>query len=307
MKAPKTTLRAGLPLHCGSLQCRQSSQEKTQAVAEKMAKLRVLQGLRRCCVQAAPETPVTIGSVATTLENMQSPILRQAAGQTLMIDADDTLWENNVLFEQAIASFIEFLDHKTHTPTEVREHLNRVEAERVKIHGYGLVSFRTALAVCFEELAGVEATRAHHDEIERFTAVIAAEEMQLLDGVHETLHTLHTRHRLLLVTKGDTAEQKKKLHQSGLAEYFHGVEVLREKHEAAYRDLQFCHDCVPSQTWMIGNSPKSDINPALAAGLNAIYVPHWNTWVLEHEDVCTPPPGQTLLQIERFSDLLHHF
>ncbi|MBS1815732.1 MAG: HAD hydrolase-like protein [Acidobacteria bacterium] len=228
-------------------------------------------------------------------------------GQILMIDADDTLWENNILFDRAIASFIEFLDHKTHTPTEVRGHLNRIEHERVKVHGYGLAAFRESLAICFEELAGIKATTEHRSEIDRFTAIIAGEEMLLLDGVRETLHHLHQRHRLLLVTKGADDEQRKKLRNSGLEQYFHDVEVLREKHTDAYCALHCRHACELDRTWMIGNSPKSDINPALAAGFNAIYIPHPNTWVLEEEEVHPPAEGPRLVTLERFSQLAQLF
>lgn len=224
-----------------------------------------------------------------------------------MIDADDTLWENNILFEQAIVSFIEFLDHKTHTPEEVRAHLNHVEHERVKIHGYGLAAFRASLVVCFEQLAGLQATREHHDEIERFTSVIANEEMLLIEGVRDTLEHLHTRHHLLLVTKGNDTEQRTKLINSGLADFFHGVEVLREKHCDAYIELHDRHACELATTWMIGNSPKSDINPALAAGLNAVYVPHPNTWVLEEEPVGEPLGSAKLLTIQRFGQLAEIF
>ena len=74
-------------------------------------------------------------------------------GQTLLVDADDTLWENNIYFEQAIASFISYLDHKEYTREQVRERLNEVERENVREHGYGLVSFRRALVTCFERLS----------------------------------------------------------------------------------------------------------------------------------------------------------
>ena len=52
--------------------------------------------------------------------------------QTLLIDADDTLWENNIYFERAIADFISFLNHRERTPAEVREILN--EAFRAEGH-----------------------------------------------------------------------------------------------------------------------------------------------------------------------------
>jgi putative hydrolase of the HAD superfamily len=58
---------------------------------------------------------------------------------------------------------------------------------------------------------------------------------------------------------------------------------------------------------MIGNSPRSDINPALSAGLHAVFIPHNFTWILEHEAVKQPPIGQHLLELAAFSDLLDHF
>ena len=231
----------------------------------------------------------------------------QLLGQTLMIDADDTLWENNHLFDQAIASFIQFLDHKTHTPDEVRDHLNRIEHERVRVHGYGLESFRKSLVVCFEELSGETVTKSHRTEIDRFTALIAESPIELLPAVDTTLAYLAGRHRLLLVTKGAEEEQVRKLERSGVADYFDGVEVLSEKHVQAYLELRERHSCEAATTWMIGNSPKSDVNPALAAGLNAVLVPHTNTWVLEHEKLSDAPEGQRILTVDRFADLRLHF
>ena len=71
------------------------------------------------------------------------------AGQTLLIDADDTLWENNVYFERAIAAFISYLNHHTYTPAEVRHALNAVERETILAHGYGLTSFTRSLVNAF--------------------------------------------------------------------------------------------------------------------------------------------------------------
>ena len=63
-------------------------------------------------------------------------------GQTLLIDADDTLWENNIYFERAIAAFISYLDHHEYSPAEVRQALNAVERETILAHGYGLPASR---------------------------------------------------------------------------------------------------------------------------------------------------------------------
>ena len=72
--------------------------------------------------------------------------------QTLLIDADDTLWENNIYFERAIARFISFLNHHEFSPEQVREVLNDVERECIVKHGYGLHSFRRSLVL--EEVYG---------------------------------------------------------------------------------------------------------------------------------------------------------
>jgi putative hydrolase of the HAD superfamily len=235
------------------------------------------------------------------------PTVRRSTRQTLLIDADDTLWENNIYFERAITSFISYLDHRIHTTEEVRGHLNRVEHATVLSHGYGLHSFRRSLVTCFEQLTDEPLTDEKHRRIESFAQSIADQEIELLPNVDTTLADLATRHRLILVTKGDQNEQTDKLHRSGLALHFTAVEVLPEKHHEAYVSLAAHHGCEGCNTWMIGNSPRSDVNPALSAGLNAIFIPHDFTWVLEHEVVNLPPVGQQLIELATFADLTRHF
>jgi len=233
--------------------------------------------------------------------------IRRPANQTLLIDADDTLWENNIYFERAISSFISYLDHRIHTPEEIRDHLNLVEHTTVLTHGYGLTSFRRSLVACFEQLSDTPMTPEKHRRIESFAQSIADKEIELLPNVESTLADLASRHRLILVTKGDPVEQNDKLQRSGLAPSFTAVEVLSEKHSAAYTALSASYSCECSNTWMIGNSPRSDVNPALSAGLNAVFIPHDFTWVLEHEIVSQPPPGRQLLELASFADLTLHF
>ena len=229
------------------------------------------------------------------------------SSQNLLFDADDTLWENNIYFERAIAAFISYLDHRVHTNEEVREHLNLCERATIAAHGYGLKSFHRSLVNCFEQLSDDPVTPEKHDRIVSFANSIAEQEIELLPQVDETLRNLSQRHRLILVTKGNTNEQTDKLVRSGLAPLFSSVEVLSEKHANAYHSLATQHGCDKKATWMIGNSPKSDVNPALAAGLNAVFIPHDFTWVLEHEVIDAPPPGQKLLELGAFAEMLHHF
>jgi putative hydrolase of the HAD superfamily len=182
-----------------------------------------------------------------------------------------------------------------------------VEHATVKSHGYGLHSFRHSLVTCFEQLADMPLTEEKRRRIENFAQSIADQEIELLPNVAPTLADLATRHRLILVTKGNQEEQTDKIHRSGLAPHFSAVEVLPEKHRDAYLSLAKHYGCEACETWMIGNSPRSDVNPALSAGLNAIFIPHDFTWVLEHEVVNQPPTGQQLLELEHFADLTQYF
>jgi putative hydrolase of the HAD superfamily len=228
---------------------------------------------------------------------------RFPAGQTLLIDADDTLWENNVYFERAIAAFISYLDHQEYSPAEVRQTLNAVERETILAHGYGLPSFTRSLVTCFERLSSAPMDDEKHRRVTGFAQSIAEQEIELLPKVKETLQDLATRHRLILMTKGDHAEQADKVRRSGLEEYFSAVEIVREKDPAAYGEVVARHELQPHSSWMIGNSPKSDINPALAAGLHAVFLFHKDTWILEHAEVSPAPEGQRLIELDAFPKL----
>jgi putative hydrolase of the HAD superfamily len=234
-------------------------------------------------------------------------ISRFPAGQTLLIDADDTLWENNIYFERAIAAFISCLDHRDYSPVEVRLKLNEVERETIHAHGYGVSSFRKSLIACFERLSNEHFTAAKRAQVNSFAQSIAEQEIELLPGVAETLPALASRHRLILVTKGNHAEQADKFRRSGLREHFTAVEIPPEKHPQAYQNICAKYELSPHTTWMIGNSPRSDINPALSVGLHAVLVHHPHTWVLEHEELSEAPRGQHLLELTDFAKLSECF
>lgn len=227
--------------------------------------------------------------------------------QILLIDADDTLWENNIYFERAISGFISFLNHHEFSPEQVREVLNEVERECIVTHGYGLHSFTHALVQTFERLAVEPLTPALHETIHGFARTIAEQPIEIISGVCDTLQHLSQRHRLILMTKGALIEQSGKIERSGLTKFFSEIEIVPEKDAPTYEGIVSKHRLPRGCTWMIGNSPKSDINPALAAGLHAVFVPHGNTWILEHEEVNTARPPQRLLTLDTFVKLKEHF
>jgi putative hydrolase of the HAD superfamily len=129
--------------------------------------------------------------------------------------------------------------------------------------------------------------------------------MQVIEGVEETLAYLAERHDLTLFTKGHPDEQKLKVDRSGLGRYFGHTAIVKEKDARSYSALIQERSLDPERAWMIGNSPKSDINPALEVGINAVFVPHPHTWSLEHEEV-REGRGR-LLRLERFAQLRDYF
>lgn len=223
----------------------------------------------------------------------------------LIFDADDTLWENNIYFEDAFDQFCEYLSHSSMSPADVRSVLDEIEIVNAKLHGYGSRNFARNLAECYQHLAERDISEADLRVVQDFAHAILEHPIELLDGVEETVAQLSARHELTLFTKGDPEEQRLKIDRSGLGRYFQHAAIVREKHESAYRDLARERRLQAERTWMVGNSPKSDINPALAAGLNAVFVPHPRTWRLEHEDV--PHGHPRLLKIARITELTEYF
>ncbi|HTS50209.1 MAG TPA: HAD family hydrolase [Bryobacteraceae bacterium] len=225
--------------------------------------------------------------------------------QQLIVDADDTLWENNIYFERAFDQFCDFLDHSSLTPQEVRGVLDEIETVNSRVHGYGTANFARNLTECYHRLVERDVYDEDLAKIMSFTEQILHHPIELIPGVEETLEYLSVRHDLTLFTKGNPEEQKLKLDRSGLAIYFGHTAIVKEKDAASYSALIVERRMDARRTWMIGNSPKSDINPALEVGINAVFVPHDHTWRLEHEEV--REGGGRLLRVERFRDLQKHF
>jgi putative hydrolase of the HAD superfamily len=228
-----------------------------------------------------------------------------SARQHLIFDADDTLWENNVIFEQVIADFIAWIDHPQLAPGEVRGILDEVETLHAVEHGYGTKVFTLTLEVTARRLREAELTAADREAIARLITRLAWDQLEIIDGVPETLAQLHGRHDLLLLTKGNREEQAHKIARSGLAHLFRRTVITPEKTAATYRDLVAEESLDPARTWMIGNSPRSDILPAVAAGLRGVFVPHQHTWRLEHDEL--PEAHDRILQLPHFRALLEYF
>ncbi len=225
--------------------------------------------------------------------------------QHLIIDADDTLWENNIYFERAFDDFVAHLDHSSLTAREIRDVLDAIESVNARIHGYGSLNFARNLRQTYERLCERPINEADLRAVMGFAERILECPIEMIDGVAETLPHLAERHDLTLFTKGHPEEQKLKVDRSGVGQFFAHTAIVKEKDVEAYRKLVEERAMDPERTWMIGNSPKSDVNPALAAGLGAVFIPHAHTWVLEKEEV--PRDHARLVILDRFEQLRERF
>jgi putative hydrolase of the HAD superfamily len=207
---------------------------------------------------------------------------------TLFLDADDTLWENNIFYEQCMADFVELMATLGFEREEAKHTVDVVERERIPAVGYAPEEFARSLVIAYQRLCESNdqpVQDAVSDRVWEIGRAVLEYPIVLLEDVEETLAHLSAHHRLLLLTKGDREVQQSKVDRSGLSHFFEAVHIVHEKDADVFRDLVARYELRPQQTWMIGNSPRSDINPAVEAGINAIYVPHPNTWELELEQV----------------------
>lgn len=198
-------------------------------------------------------------------------------------DADDTLWQNETFFRMTEQRFTELLsEHGEHHVISAR--LLEAERRNLRFYGYGVKGFTLSMIETAVEVTKGEVSAAVIAEILSFGRQMLQNPVETLPGVRETLDELAGRYRIILITKGDLFDQERKLAQSGLGDYFNAVEIVSEKTAQTYERIFSRHGEGAERAMMVGNSLKSDIVPAIAAGSWGVYVPHELTWVLEHEE-----------------------
>lgn len=223
--------------------------------------------------------------------------------RTLLVDADDTLWENITVFNGVNKAYVDWL-LPGRTVAEMQSQLDELQIEFISTHGYGRDTFELSLVAGIERFAGRTPTADDVAHVHELVTPLRGDTLELLDGVATTLEALTKRVALILVTKGDSAEQQHKVECSGLAQFFNTIEILETKTPAEYASIVDRHGLDVETTWMVGNSPRSDIVPALEVGLGAIFIPHADTW--SHEDAIVDDHPR-LIQLSSFAELLDHF
>jgi putative hydrolase of the HAD superfamily len=219
---------------------------------------------------------------------------------TIFIDADDTLWENEQYFRNAEAKFIELLKDYT-GPEGVQMMLWQKQEENIPLFGYGSKTYLIGMADAAMDLCGGKLPDNIYYGIKKIITDLAFHKLEIIEGVVETLEELQSRYKLIVATKGDLTEQMGKFRISGLAKYFHHCEVMENKDEKNYLELAAKHDLDPSQMLMIGNSVKSDIAPVVNIGGTAIHTPHEIVWVHEMMDM---PQSDRIIEVNDFKEIL---
>lgn len=218
----------------------------------------------------------------------------------ICLDADDTLWHNMRYFERAEHGFAEILAPVVDAGVAV-ERMAAVEIRNLRRYGYGAKSFTLSMIETAVELAGDAVDAAMIGRILSVGHELLAHPVDLLDGIGETMERLAAMGRLVLVTKGDLLHQETKLAASGLGGLFTGIEIVSDKTDDTFARVFRRYGSPPDAAMMAGDSMRSDILPALAAGAWAAFIPQAKQWA--HE--CAEPPADhpRLTTLARLGDL----
>jgi len=221
--------------------------------------------------------------------------------KVIAFDADDTLWGNEHYFQETEKKFCELLEDFLPQHTISRE-LLQTEIKNISLYGYGIKAFMLSMIETAIRITDKNIKAETIEKIISFGQELLEKPVQLIDEVEEVLKSLKTKYRLVMATKGDLLDQERKLKKSGLADFFHHIEIMSEKNEADYKKLIRHLDIHPKEFMMIGNSLKSDILPVLNIGGHGIHIPYHVTWA--HEKVENTIQHENFRQVEQIRDLL---
>lgn len=223
----------------------------------------------------------------------------------IAFDADDTLWHNESRYSQAKENFTRLLSRYQDNHVASRR-LDEIEVKNISLYGYGMKSFTLSMIETAIELSQGEITGKEIGEIIAIARNVLTAEVELFPSVKETIHQIAGQFDLMLITKGDASEQERKVHRSGLRQYFRAVEIVNDKTASTYQTILEKYHIEPQRFVMVGNSLRSDILPVVQLGGIAVYIPQENTWFHEqiHDENLAPHQYHRLENIAQLPSLL---
>lgn len=216
-------------------------------------------------------------------------------------DADDTLWVNEPYYREAEDQFVQLVASYG-VNGNIAGALFETEIANLRLYGYGIKAFVLSLVECAIQLTGGGVSSSDISRIIGLGKSMLEHPIELLDHVNTVLKKLSPHYRLIVATKGDLLDQERKMNKSGIADYFHHIEVMSDKKEQQYAQLLKHLDIVPEEFLMIGNSLKSDIIPPLELGAWGVYVPYHTTWA--HEEVDQEPESKRYFRVNQIHEIL---
>lgn len=215
--------------------------------------------------------------------------------KVIAFDADDTLFVNETYFAETEEKFCSLMSDYL-SQQGISKELFKIQIDNLKLYGYGIKGYTLSMIEAAMKISNNTIPIEVIERIIQLGKELTAKPIVLLEGVEETLQALHGKYKLVVATKGDLLDQRRKLHNSGLGKYFHHIEVMSDKQEIDYSDLIKRLEIRPEEFFMIGNSLKSDVLPVLAIGGHAVHIPFHTTWAHEKIDHKVEHPNFTTLQ-----------
>jgi putative hydrolase of the HAD superfamily len=221
--------------------------------------------------------------------------------KVIAFDADDTLFVNEPYFQETEQKFCALMSDYL-SEQGLSQELFKTEVDNLNLYGYGIKGYTLSMIEAAMKISNNTLSVEAIERIIVFGKELLQRPIELLDGVEETLKALQGKYKLVVATKGDLKDQRRKLHDSGLGAYFHHIEVMSDKQEKDYSDLLNRLEIKPKEFFMIGNSLKSDVLPVLGIGGYAVHVPYHTTW--EHEKIHHKVEHPNFRTLEKISDVL---
>jgi len=220
----------------------------------------------------------------------------------IIFDGDDTLWRTQVLYDQTKEQFYDLMAEQGFDRKAVRSKLSEIDLGNVEKFGFSKRRFPESLRETCEYFCrskGHPVDPAVLRQVYRIGNSVFRRKPVLMDGAQQVLKRLGKKYRLYLYTGGDPHIQQKKLEYLNLAEYFEAVYVRERKNGAELQSIIHEQGLDVDKTWVIGNSLRSDINPALELGLKCIWVKS-SFWEYDIE----PPIAPNISQVDSLWELL---
>lgn len=224
--------------------------------------------------------------------------------QIIAFDADDTLWDNEPIFQDVEKEFCSLLSDFGNQK-DISAALFDIEMQNMECYGYGAKAFTLSLVETAIKVSNGNVAVKTISQIVNLGKYLLNMPIRLLDGVENTLEELDKKYKLVVATKGDLLDQQRKLDRSGIARYFDHVEIMSDKTEKEYTNLAASLRTSPANIMMVGNSLKSDIYPALTTGMYATYIPYHTMW--KHELADENTSNERFYKVDSFSDLITLF